>query len=314
MIKKYNSSNCPLCGQLAKHDFIGQDFMFDRSKFYNYSKCQSCKISFQDPIPDLATINSYYPNNYENYDDPKPSRLSFIEKIRLQYHHGYSNLIKNNLLNRCLSNIIFFDKKIINNISDGNFLDIGCGNGSRLIKMRNLGWNVHGVELNKFAYIKCKKNNLNVQNTSLEKANFKKNYFDVIYMSHLIEHLHNPTEVIEICDLLLKKGGKLYIHTPNLNALGRVFFGKYWFANEVPRHLILYSHSGIKKLLFNSDLKITYTSFKTTPKIILNSIDYFFNLKKPSKRNKIFRFLSKIYIYCAVLFNKGDESFYIIEK
>jgi 2-polyprenyl-3-methyl-5-hydroxy-6-metoxy-1,4-benzoquinol methylase/transcription elongation factor Elf1 len=308
------STNCPICGKKAKYDFTGQDFMFNKKKFYMYSKCRSCKISFQDPIPDLITINSYYPNDYENYDDPKPYKLSIFEKIRLQYHHGYKNIIKNNLVNKLLSNIIFYDRRIINNIPNGNFLDIGCGNGSRLIKMRKLGWNVFGVELNTFAYKKCVKRNLNVQNIPLENATFEKNSFDVIYMSHLIEHLHNPLEIIKICDSLLKEDGKLYIQTPNLNSLGRLIFGKFWFANEVPRHLILYSHLGIKKLIQSTGLEITHSSLKTSPKIILNSVDYLFDFKKPSKRNKILRFLSKIYVYSACLFNMGDESFYIIKK
>lgn len=308
------SSNCPICGKKAKYDFTGHDFMFDKKKLYMYSKCIDCKISFQDPIPSLITINSYYPNDYENYNDPKPEKLNIIEKIRLQYHHGYKNLIKNNAINKLLSSIIFYDRRLVNSIPNGNFLDIGCGNGSRLIKMRRLGWNVFGVELNSFAYKKCKKNNLNVQNTTLEKAVFEKNSFDVIYMSHLIEHLHNPVKIIQICDSLLKDGGKLYIHTPNLNSLGRFIFGKFWFANEVPRHLILYSHLGMKKLLQNTDLKITYSSLKTTPKIVLNSVDYLLNLKRPSKKNKIFRFLSKFYVYSAYLFRMGDESFYIINK
>lgn len=314
MIKKYKSSNCPLCGQQANYDFTGQDFMFDRSKLYRYSKCTRCEISFQDPMPNLKTINSFYPDTYENYNDAKTIKLSYLEKVRLHYHHGYKNIIKTNLLNSLISKFLLFDHTIINNHPQGKFLDIGCGNGSRMMKMKHLGWSVFGVELNSFAYKKCKKNKLNVQNTSLEKADFQNHLFDVIYMSHLIEHLHNPCEVIKICESLLKKGGKLYINTPNLKALGRLFFGKYWFANEVPRHLILYSYEGIKSLIKNTDFEITYSSFKTTPKIVLNSIDYFFNLKKPSKRNKLFRFFSKIYIFSAFVLNAGDESFYIIKK
>lgn len=308
------NSKCPLCKNQGNIDFIGQDFMFDRTKYYKYLKCDLCSISYQAPIPNLKQIKSYYPDSYENFEDPKKPKFSLAEKVRLSFHHNYSGLIKNTYVNKIFSLLIPKDKSLIDYVQNGKFLDIGCGNGSRLLKMKKLGWHVFGVELNTFAYQKCIKNDLNVQNKPLEQAVFKKNYFDVIYMSHLIEHLNNPDEIINICSNLLKKGGKLYINTPNNNALGKKIFNKYWFANEVPRHIILYSKKGIKKLTRNHKFQIIYSSQNTTPKIFLNSLDYLFNLKKPSKRNKLLRFFSKLYIYPAKFLRMGDESFYILQK
>lgn len=315
-IKSQNKtlSRCPLCNSKAKVDFIGQDFMFDRSKYYQYLKCDSCRISYQDPIPNLKQIKSYYPDSYENFEDPKLPRLSKIDKIRLSFHHGYPDLLKPNLTNKLLSLIVPRDKTLIDHTPEGRFLDIGCGNGSRLLKMKKLGWQVFGVELNTFAYQKCIDNDLDVQNKPLERTTYKENYFDVIYMSHLIEHLHNPDEIIKICAKLLKKGGKLYVNTPNNNALGKKIFNKYWFANEVPRHIILYSKKGIKQIIDKHKMQIVHSGQYTTPKIFLNSLDYFFNLRKPSKRNKLLRFMSKLYIYPARFLQMGDESFYIIQK
>lgn len=307
-------SKCPLCKTIGSFDFIGQDFMFDRTKYYNYLKCNSCAISYQNPIPSLKQIKSYYPDTYENFEDPKRPKFSFLEKFRLCFHHNYSDLVNSNLFNKIFSLFIPKDNSLIDNVPNGRFLDIGCGNGSRLLKMKKLGWQVFGVELNTFAYQKCINNDLNVQNKPLEQSAFKDNYFDVIYMSHLIEHLNNPEEIINICSNLLKKGGKLYINTPNNNALGKKIFKKYWFANEVPRHIILYSKKGIEKLIGNYKFQILYSSQKTTPKIFLNSLDYLFNLEKPSKRNRLLRFVSKLYIYPARLLRMGDESFYILQK
>ena len=69
-IKSQNKtlSRCPLCHSKATVDFIGQDFMFDRSKYYQYLKCDSCQISYQDPIPNLKQIKSYYLDSYENFE------------------------------------------------------------------------------------------------------------------------------------------------------------------------------------------------------------------------------------------------------
>ena len=50
--------------------------------------------------------------------------------------------------------------------------------------------------------------------------------FDAITLSHVIEHVHDPVEVIRACFNLLKSGGYIWLDTPNI-ASG---FGSFiWF-------------------------------------------------------------------------------------
>lgn len=123
--------------------------------------------------------------------------------------------------------------------------------------MKKLGWEVTGVELNKKAYNECINHNLDVFNCSLEVTNFKDRSFDVVYMSHLVEHLANPYHIFEIVEKILKPNGLLYIKTPNRNALGRKIFNKYWYANDIPRHLYLFSKKSLVSIFkkFNMSLE-----------------------------------------------------------
>jgi len=307
--------NCPLCQNLAIHEMSSNDLMFKKNKIYDYYFCRLCDLTFINPLPNLVEIKNFYPDSYMVFEPARLKKINIIEKIRLQAKHGYMNLInKDNYLFNLLGFCLLKSREHIDYVESGKFLDIGCGNCSRLIKMRNLGWQVTGVELNKKAFNECINHNLNVFNSTLEDTKFEDNSFDVVYMSHLVEHLANPCEIFEIVNKILKPNGLLYIKTPNRNSLGRKIFGKYWYANDIPRHLFLFSKKSLVNVFKKLNMNLVYYSQDTTPKIFLNSIDYFFKLSKPSKRNKIFRIVSKLYVLPAKVLQKGDESFFIFKK
>jgi len=104
----------------------------------------------------------------------------------------------------------------------GKLLEIGCGDGSFLNSMAKLGWQTQGVELSeRAANLARNKYNLNIYNGPLEHAikQIEDSSFDVVVMWGLLEHLENPSEVLRIAKLLLRKGGLLVIYTPNANSL-----------------------------------------------------------------------------------------------
>lgn len=314
MKRKTKKIRCPLCQDLAIHEMSSNDLMFNKKKIYDYFLCRSCDLTFINPLPTLSEIKQFYPDSYMVFKSAKIKKLSYIEKVKLQYKNGYPNLVENNLLSQFVSLFQTNWSERIDYIKNGTFLDIGCGNGSRLLKMKRLGWDVTGVELNLKGYQECKKNNLNVFNDTLENLKFKKNSFDVIYISHVIEHVANPNEILRIVKNILKPNGQLLIKTPNRNSLGRKIFKKYWYHNDIPRHLFLFSKKSLIKLLNSFNMTLIFYSQDTSPKGFLNSIDYLLNVSKKSRRNKFFRLLSRFFIIPAKIFRMGDENFYIFKK
>lgn len=92
-------------------------------------------------------------------------------------------------------------------------LEIGCGYGVLLNKINSL--HKTGIETNKYAVNFCKKSNLNViLDKKIEKRiNFNSNTFNFIIMNEVIEHFHNPNNVIKECNRILKTNGKIIITT-----------------------------------------------------------------------------------------------------
>lgn len=128
------------------------------------------------------------------------------------------------LLKNIIRNILYIrneEKKVLEIIESLNLsknqviLDVGTGRG-RYIKL--LGHasdaNIIGIEINKELIEQSKEAGLNV--ISIEEFEMLDNQYDVILMSHIIEHF-NPVDLLAFIDTYLdklRKGGVLIIATP----------------------------------------------------------------------------------------------------
>ena len=158
----------------------------------------------------------------------------------------------------------------INEVLDGfekfrktnKMLDVGCGPGLFLIEAKKRGWEVYGTEFtdNQLTYLKDK--GINTLKGKLSDHSFENELFDVIISSEVIEHINNPVEEIQQFHRLLRKGGVVYITTPNFNALERYFLKGDYEIIEYPEHLCYYTPKTINLLLTQNGfekLKITTT-------------------------------------------------------
>ena len=129
----------------------------------------------------------------------------------------------------------------------GALLDVGCGNGAYLLRAAEAGWEVQGIEPDPAAAAQASALDFAVHQgdvTTFRAAND----FDVITLSHVFEHLHDPQAVLSNCRQLLRPGGMLWMAMPNIQGLGHRVYGKAWFPLEPPRHLLLPSRRELKRL------------------------------------------------------------------
>jgi len=158
----------------------------------------------------------------------------------------------------------------INEVLDGfekfrktnKMLDVGCGPGLFLIEAKKRGWEVYGTEFtdNQLAYLNDK--GIKTLKGKLTNDSFEDELFDVIISSEVIEHINNPLEEMKHFHRLLRKGGLVYITTPNFNAIERFLLKGDYAIIEYPEHLCYYTPKTIDLLLTNNGfnkLKITTT-------------------------------------------------------
>ena len=312
-----SESKCPLCNSIGLFSFKGRDLLYNKPEIYKYMLCSSCAAEYQEPMPTFDEIVRYYPDDYGVYTKIPPLKhFSFSKLGVLHYKYNYTDL---NIpwLFRLLSPVIsaFKYRDAIRFIPNGKGLDIGCGNGKFIRDMNFLGWQFEGVEFNPIAVDICRQAGLKVFHGDLHTAAFMDNSFNLVTARQVIEHIPDPVNFMNEIARILKSGGRLLLKTPNSKALGRRWFGMFWFANEIPRHLVLFCPANLNMLAERFGFRqITVKTF-TRPRIILKSLDYLTgNRGKPYNKRKFFRLLARLYVLLAFISRRGDEIFAIYEK
>jgi len=205
-------------------------------------KCMNCSLVFLDPKPSEKELREHY--NKEHF---------FSDRVK---DYGYTDYLKDkdNLLKTFRKRKTVIEKYT----ASGNILDVGCAAGFFLTVMKELGWNVHGVEISSYmSNIARKKFGLkNIYNSKLEHVNFKDIRFDVITFWDVIEHLPDPLKELNIARKILKDDGLLVIETQNIDSILYKIFGKKWHHFKPKEHLYHFSPATIKTLLEKSGFSI----------------------------------------------------------
>lgn len=123
-------------------------------------------------------------------------------------------------------------------ISDKNslILDIGCANGGLLKAFQKLGYkNLHGVDPSPVCVENTKKCGFMAKSGNLTAMPSELKGFDVVCLSHVLEHVLDMDTSINAIRTVLKPGGLCYVETPD--ALRYVLFLKSPFQDFNTEHI-----------------------------------------------------------------------------
>jgi len=93
-------------------------------------------------------------------------------------------------------------------------------------------------------------------------------------MNHVLEHLYEPQNVLSHLLAKLKPGGAIHIAVPNPYGISARLFRSRWFSLEAPRHLMIYSPAGLKRVLSVLGFVDIDVVHERTPKDFSRSIGY----------------------------------------
>lgn len=116
-------------------------------------------------------------------------------------------------------------------------LDVGCGLGMYVRKMRHFSPDVYGVDIDPERVAKASQDLPNIQVAPAEKLPFADNFFDVILSHEVIEHVNDDAQAIGEAYRCLKPGGRLVVFAPNRRYLFEthgVYLGKRYVFGNIP--------------------------------------------------------------------------------
>ena len=301
--------NCKICGSNSfKFSFEISDKNLGISGKFKLNKCNNCGILFLNPQPTNKELEKYYPKEkYYSLKTIKTKKNSQKTRLKIFLYDLYFGSNKNLLLKILFSPIKYTVRgtKIAKN---KRFLDIGSGSGQFVYDMRQLGLDVYGIEPGKFDVKGAKNEKLNILNLDLIKAKYPSNFFDIITINHVLEHVEDPKKVIKEMNRILKKKGFLIIGVPNSRFLAYRIFKKNWYQLDAPRHLFNFSDKNLKELLQKEGFKINKIRYNSRPSQFVISLLFALNIKN---RNKIIiSFLDMLFLPLTWLVNLlkiGDQ-------
>lgn len=241
--------NCPNCGgndfkvlfdsNVKRGDLQGgidTVYMLPGDKYGRHVKCRKCHLVYVNPIEKANRING-------NYSEMKNSAVSIVRRNRLRATKTQVELAKKYK-------------------SDTKLLDIGCGEGFFLFNASKAGYITKGVELSQNATEYARREfGLDVEVGLFEKMQFPENYFDVVTLWQVLEHLSQPLTVLKEAHRVLKPGGLLAVSTPDFGGIPARIMGKRWW-NVRRIHINQFTTKTLKNIL-------RYAGFKN-----LSSVNY----------------------------------------
>ena len=228
---------CPSCNSdsIINH-LITHDYMLTQESFA-IQKCNNCNLLFTNPRPTTEKIGSYYKSDdYISHSNKAINPIQWIYKI--------------------VRNITIRQKyKLIKKYSSfESLLDYGCGTAHFIDYVNQKGIKVVGIEPDEDARKIATSNNKEILENIKQLS--PKSKFDVITLFHVLEHVHQPKELLQTLKTHLTKNGILIIAVPNPNSYDAKIYQEFWAAWDVPRHLFHFTKKSFEYLIKESGYKL----------------------------------------------------------
>ena len=139
-----------------------------------------------------------------------------------------------------------------------SFLDVGCNIGAVVRAARILGYQSTGIDLDVGAVETAKKNDSSSEYVAQDPVSFSKagKAYDLVFCMEVIEHTSNAREFAESLRRLTKKGGVLYLTTPDAGHWKVPTDFTSWKEVRPPEHIIWFNKNNIRKLFEDSGFEI----------------------------------------------------------
>ena len=268
---------CPVCRgperQLLYQDL--RDPLFGAPGDWNFHRCVTCGSGFLDPRPTPTAITlayaTYYTHARASNDVDLAGFRGFLQSLR----HGYLNARYGYRLEPSMSlgPFVVAAAQRGRDVADrsirylalpsksARLLDVGCGSGDFLARMRSAGWDARGIDIDETAVALARERGLNVELGALGQTSLESESFEAVTLEHVLEHLHDPVSALHECHRILVDGGALYLGTPNLDSEGHDRFREAWLGLDPPRHLVVFTARSLLETLesvgFDSSLERT---------------------------------------------------------
>lgn len=213
---------CLACGASDSADlYHAKDHLVSGREFL-IRRCNACGMGWTVDPPSESDSGTYYVSEeYISHTDRKQNVSDYLYHLARSFMLGWKKRLVTQATGR----------------KTGVIVDIGSGTGYFPAYMQKRGWQATGVEISEAAR-KYSADRFGLKAVSPEEVkDLPSATADCITLWHVLEHLYSPDEWLQDVSRVLKDEGRCILALPNFSSTDAVWFGKWWAALDVPRHL-----------------------------------------------------------------------------
>jgi 2-polyprenyl-3-methyl-5-hydroxy-6-metoxy-1,4-benzoquinol methylase len=258
-------STCQICNNSQGNThYVLKEMSLGMYEEFNYFQCGVCGCLQICNVPDH--MERFYPDNYFSFRD-------FHRLVNAPWRKKFDEWRVRSALSQRASHTPWFNKvvkpldylewmRLARLDLDARILDVGCGSGKLLLRMRLGGLkNCTGADL----FIN---EDIHYSNgLTIHKVDFRDlaGPWDLIMFHHSLEHMADPKEVLRAAAAMLSRRGAILIRVPLADSLAWEKYGTNWGSLEAPRHFFLFTERSLEILTDGVNLEIFHRFRDATP-------------------------------------------------
>ena len=255
---------CPMCSSPRRDRTLALvDQLHGVPGRFTYPRCTVCGTVYQDPRVVDEDLAACYPEDY--YTHQLPTGAAIAQPAAARPLSGFRDTVRRAVvaavrgrrepgpagaLGWVASMSAFVRRRAFYDLLPDELLprvppparalDAGCGAGQLLTALRGAGWNAEGLEWDKTAAEgAAKRSGCQVYVGDIRTVALPTDAYQLVTLSHVLEHIDDPPAVLRRLRDLLAPGGIAVVYWPNPGALGARWLGELWLHWDAPRHLVL---------------------------------------------------------------------------
>jgi SAM-dependent methyltransferase len=233
------STQCVICGgsdcYAVERQPSDYEYFVKPKRDLKVFHCRTCGSEFVYPRPTVDELVSFYPLDYHTYNDDHGFIAGALVSMRSKARARFFNKL--------------FKTRPI------SLFDIGAGDCRHFKDMSKYGeFEFAGVEIKPEMVEAAAKRGYHVESGTIESLDTTpyENYFDIVTMYQLVEHVLEPRLLFRKAFSILKPGGYIMGQLPSMDCIERQIFGRYWAGYHYPRHIQMLTRDALGNLIQNA--------------------------------------------------------------
>lgn len=185
----------------------------------------------------------------------EPQDVKYMNVDYKKYHRDQDYAENEGLFKNIFTKRFFIASKFKK--TPGKVLDIGTSTGTMLDVFKEAGWETWGVEPSESSVV-AKEKGHKITRGFFEDASLPKNYFDLVIMNHVLEHVKDPVMIMKKIYSLLKKGGLVYIDVPNAGGVSSKVLGDHWPYKLPEEHLQQFTRQNLSEVFKKANFEVIH--------------------------------------------------------